>query len=98
MHIYGFRSCFIKSRECRAKIAGHGEAGGTSTADSSINSLAGKPAEGVTRSTERVRSLRFDGTGTVVSGVDGTVNVFDTRRGLTVSVWAKPDAAAPLVP
>ncbi|BEL06005.1 hypothetical protein Q0Z83_041960 [Actinoplanes sichuanensis] len=71
------------------------EAAGTTTADSSINGLTGKLAGGVTRSTERVRSLRFDGTGTVVSGVDGTVNVFDSRRGLTVSVWAKPDAAAP---
>ena len=55
-------------------------------------------ANGVTRSTERVHSLRFDGTGTVASGVEGTVNNFDTRRGLTVSLWANRTRQLPPVP
>ncbi|GLW27605.1 hypothetical protein Areg01_05460 [Actinoplanes regularis] len=71
------------------------ETSGDSTADGSVNGLTGTLRNGVTRSTERVHSLRFDGTGTVTSGVDGTINKFDTRRGLTVSLWAKPDTAAP---
>ncbi|GIF02712.1 hypothetical protein Asi03nite_02500 [Actinoplanes siamensis] len=71
------------------------ETGGNSTADSSDNDLTGTLSTGVTRSTERAHSLRFNGSGRVTSGVDGTVNQFDTRRGLTVSLWAKPDAAAP---
>lgn len=69
------------------------ETSGDSTADSSINGLTGTLAGGVTRSIERVHSLRFDGSGTVTSDVAGTVNTFDTRRSLTVSLWAKPDMA-----
>ncbi|AEV85669.1 hypothetical protein ACWT_4647 [Actinoplanes sp. SE50] len=69
------------------------ETSGAATADGSINGLSGTLSDDVTRSAERVHSLRFAGSGTVTSGVDGTVNKFDTRRALTVSVWAKPDAA-----
>jgi endonuclease/exonuclease/phosphatase family metal-dependent hydrolase len=70
------------------------ETDGTRAADISGNGINGTLGAGVTHSTERAHSLRFTGAGALTSDTD-TLNRFDTRHSLTVSIWAKPDAGAP---
>ncbi|MEV6599401.1 LamG-like jellyroll fold domain-containing protein [Actinoplanes sp. NPDC051346] len=68
------------------------EDGGRTVADTSGNGLTGTISGDVTRSNARGHSLQFGGAGTVTAA-DGIIPM-DTRRSITVSMWARPAAGS----